>query len=68
MPGQQQEKLGSGHKPNSAARRTRERYNREHRCEKNKLRRVRRSSGLKAAVAYAHAHRLTEFAKKAGLL
>ncbi len=63
-----QEKLGSGHKPNAAARRTRERYNNEHRCEKNKLRRIRRSSGLKAAVAYAHKHMLTAFAKKRGLI
>ncbi len=63
-----QEKLGSGHKPNAAARRTRERYNNEHRREKNKLRRVRRSSGLKAAVAYAHRHGLTAWAKKRGIV
>ncbi len=66
MPGQKQAK--AGHKQNAAKKRTRERYNSEHRREKNKLRRVRRSSGLKAAVAYAHEHMLTKWAKKRGVI
>jgi len=58
----------SGHKANAAAKRTRERYVQEHRREKNKLKRIAKSNGHDAAVAYAHLHILSAWAKKAGLI
>ena len=66
MPGQKQAK--SGHKANAAAKQKRERYWRERRHWKNKLKRIARSNGRKAAVAYARANMLTDWARKAGVL
>ena len=66
MPGSQRAK--SGHKPNLAKRRTRERYATEHRREKNKLKRVAKSNGHAAAVDYAHQHMLTDWGRKMGVL
>lgn len=62
------QKAKSGHKPNEAKRRSREQYQREARLYKNKLRRIARSNGRDAAVEYARAHLLSDWAQKRGII
>lgn len=66
MPAQQKAK--SGHKPNLAAKARHERYRREGRRERNKIKRIARSNGHAAAVAYARAYLLSDWATKAGII
>ncbi len=65
MPGQ---KAKSGHAPNLAAKATRARYNLNRQRDKNKIRRVRKSNGQKAAKQYAADKGLLMWAKSVGLV
>jgi hypothetical protein len=62
------QKAKSGHKPNEAKKRTREAYKREGRLAKNKVKRIARSNGRDAAIAYARAHLLSDWATKRGII
>ena len=62
------QKAKSGHKPNEAKRRSRERYQREARLYKNKVKRIARSNGRGAAIAYAREHLISDWAQKRGII
>jgi len=61
-------KAKSGHKQNMARKRHRELYRERDALHKNKLKRIAKSNGHKAAVDYASKHMLIDWGKRMGIL